>query len=306
MKSRRARGPAPGAAERRLVRAALAHGRQRVADLRAARRRGGGDVPRGSQGLVIAEGDSWFDYPFFDVLGALEERHGFRVESVAHRGDSAESMAWDPSQLARSARLFERLAREGATPRAILLSAGGNDVAGEELRVLLNHAASGLPALNDKVVDGVLGERVRFALASVIASLSELSKEHFRRAVPVLVHGYDHPVPDGRGYAGGFWFLPGPWLQPAFHRKGHTDLARNALVMRELMDRFNALLATLPAHPGLGHVTHLDLRGTLVGEVRGARYRQHWGDELHPTRAGFAAIAQRFADALSRLPHPRA
>ena len=37
-----------------------------------------------SVGTLIAEGDSWFDYPFVDVLKSLDDRHGFEIESVAH------------------------------------------------------------------------------------------------------------------------------------------------------------------------------------------------------------------------------
>ena len=32
--------------------------------------------------VLIAEGDSWFDYPFHDVLRILEDHHGYDVESV--------------------------------------------------------------------------------------------------------------------------------------------------------------------------------------------------------------------------------
>src|SRR5229473_2502907 len=49
--------------------------------------------PAVSTGLLIAEGDSWFDYPFHDVLRLLEDDHGYDVESVAHRGDTVEDMA---------------------------------------------------------------------------------------------------------------------------------------------------------------------------------------------------------------------
>lgn len=293
----------PTPAARALVRAGLAHGRKRAAELKAARRRG--DAPRGSSGLLVAEGDSWFDYPLFNVLDQLQDRHGFRVESVAHRGDTVESMAYDTPQLARVARLFERLAAERVPPRAILLSAGGNDVAGSELRTLLNHAASGLPPLNEKIVAGVIDERLRFALASVIATLTEMARDHFRRTVPVLVHGYDYPIPDGRGWMGGAWFLPGPWLQPSFHGKGHVDLARNAAVMRDLMDRFNAQLASLPSFPGLAHVSYLDLRGTLTASLERGAWKQSWGNELHPTKDGFAAVARLFNDRLQAFPLPR-
>src|ERR1051325_2242623 len=44
-------------------------------------------------GLLVAEGDSWFDYPLHDVLTMLEDEHGFDVESVAHKGDTVEDMA---------------------------------------------------------------------------------------------------------------------------------------------------------------------------------------------------------------------
>src|SRR6185295_11219041 len=45
-------------------------------------------------GLLVAEGDSWFDYPLHDVLSMLEDEHGFDVESVARKGDTVEDMAY--------------------------------------------------------------------------------------------------------------------------------------------------------------------------------------------------------------------
>ncbi len=176
-------------------------------------------------GLLIAEGDSWFDYPFNSVLGELENL-SYEIESVAHKGDTAEEMAYDPSQLAKLAGLFEKLEQRDEVPRAILLSGGGNDIAGNELSVVLNHKQSGLPAVNEDVANGVIIGRLRFAMASLISAVSELSRKSFGRTIPVLVHGYDYPVPDGRGYVGGFWVLPGPWLEPAFRQKGYADMDR--------------------------------------------------------------------------------
>src|SRR5688572_3559393 len=45
-------------------------------------------------GILVAEGDSWFDYPFNDVLSMLEDEHGFDIESVSHKGDTVEDMAY--------------------------------------------------------------------------------------------------------------------------------------------------------------------------------------------------------------------
>jgi hypothetical protein len=39
-----------------------------------------------SRGVLVAEGDSWFDYPWFDVLGLLEDQHRYDVRPVAHKG----------------------------------------------------------------------------------------------------------------------------------------------------------------------------------------------------------------------------
>jgi hypothetical protein len=45
-------------------------------------------------GFLAAAGDSWFDYPFHDVLKMLDDDFGYNVESSAHRGDPVERMAY--------------------------------------------------------------------------------------------------------------------------------------------------------------------------------------------------------------------
>src|SRR6185436_4286109 len=102
------------------------------------------------------EGDSWFDYPFHDVLSDLEDRYGYDVESVAHKGDTVEDMAFSGGQLDTFARRVEKVLRSGAKPRAILLSGGGNDVAGDEFAILLNHATSSLAGINESILTGVI------------------------------------------------------------------------------------------------------------------------------------------------------
>jgi lysophospholipase L1-like esterase len=246
-------------------------------------------------GLLVAEGDSWFDYPFHDVLSMLEDEHGFDVEAVAHKGDTVEDMAYSGGQFDDFARLLEKLLRQGRVPDAILLSGGGNDIAGNEFAILLNHAASGLPPLNDDVVRGVIAVRTRNAYAFLISGLTEIAMRLLERPIPIVVHGYDYAVPDGRGFLGGFALLPGPWLQPGFHRKGHSDLDANLVVMTKLIDAFNAMLRQLARADGFGHVRYVDLRGTLSN---GATYKRDWANELHPTERGFKAVADKIAKTL--------
>ncbi len=249
-------------------------------------------------GVLIAEGDSWFDYPMQDVLRLLEDDHLFNVESVAHKGDCLEDMAHSKGQFEEFARRLEKLLRDNKVPRAILLSGGGNDIAGDEFALLLNHAASTLPPFNEDIVRGVIDVRLKEAYASMISGLTAISKSYLGRPIPIITHGYDYPVPDGRGFMGGWWQLPGPWLKPGFHRKGHADQAKNTLLIVQLIDRFNTMLATVSALPEFAHVHYLDLRGTLKHD---ATYKKHWANEMHPNATGFDLVTNKFANVIDSV-----
>jgi hypothetical protein len=249
-------------------------------------------------GVLVAEGDSWFDYPWHDVLRMLEDEHGYDVESVGHRGDRVEDMAYSGGQLEEFARTIEKLLRRSTIPNAILLSGGGNDVAGDEFGMLVNHARSPAPGLNTDVVLGIIDDRVRNAYMTIIGAVTKLCREQTGSVIPIIIHGYDRAVPDGRGFAGGWGPLPGPWLEPGFRTKGFDDLDETTRIVGDLIDRFNRMLRDVAATPGFGHVRYLDLRGTLANDVT---YKTWWANELHPTRRGFAAVADRFAGVIARV-----
>ncbi|MBM5812940.1 MAG: hypothetical protein FJ191_13420 [Gammaproteobacteria bacterium] len=246
---------------------------------------------------LVAEGDSWFDYLGRDVIAELEER-GYDIESVAHHGDRVEAMAYAEAQLLALRRALEKLARRGEVPRAILLSGGGNDLAGDGFAMLLDHARAPRPGLNENVLRGVIDTRIRDAYLRLIAGVTESCRLVFGRPLPILLHGYAHAVPDGRGVLGGFWFLPGPWLAPGFRQKGFLDLEANRATVAALIDRFNAMLQQIPRLDGCGHVHCLDLRAVLPG---GSGHRRWWANELHPTRRGFRAVAEVFIRCLESL-----
>ncbi|HKF44467.1 MAG TPA: SGNH/GDSL hydrolase family protein [Thermoanaerobaculia bacterium] len=249
-------------------------------------------VTHQSAGVLIAEGDSWFDYPFHDVLSDLEDIYGFDVESVAHKGDTVEDMAYSGGQLDDFSRRVEKVLRTGVRPRAILLSGGGNDVAGDEFAVLLNHASSGIAGLNESVLTGVIDERVRDAYVTILSAITTVCEGQIGQSVPIIIHGYDYPVPDGRGFLGGWGPLPGPWLEPGFRRKGYQAMTIRQQICVRLIDRFNEMLARLAGKTPFTHVRYLDLRNTLS---QGANYEDWWANELHPTPKGFEAVTRKFA-----------
>jgi hypothetical protein len=246
---------------------------------------------------LIAEGDSWFDYLWFDILDTLEDEYGYDVESTARAGDRVENMAYDQGELTKFRKALEKIVRRQELPKAVLLSGGGNDVAGEQFFMLLDHAASPAPGLNEDVVRGVVDVRVRDAYLVLIAAVTKLCETTTGQTIPIVVHGYDRSVPDGRGFGDPLPVpgLPGPWLRPGFTLKGFSSDSGNKAIVGDLIDRFNRMMKGVAAH--FPHVRYVDLRGTLPN---GANYRDWWANELHPTKRGFQAVAARFAAAIGR------
>ncbi|HEY3972823.1 MAG TPA: hypothetical protein VGM18_07450 [Candidatus Sulfotelmatobacter sp.] len=255
-------------------------------------------------GFLAAAGDSWFDYPFHDVLKILDDNYGYNVESSAHKGDPIERIAYAGGQMEDFARKLEKIKARGVVPKAALVSGGGDDVAGAEFGMLLNNAFSPIAGSDDDVVDGVLNQRIRTAFTYLLGSITAFCQEAFQKKVPILVHGYDYPVPDGRGFLGG-WPFPGPWLDPGFREKNFPkdndeELKKRIQMMQDIMSKFNNMVKALPSQPGLEHVVYVDLRGTLSNKL--PDYKDWWANELHPTQKGFEAVTARFAAELAKLP----
>lgn len=250
--------------------------------------------------VLVAEGDSWFDYPLHDVLRILEDHYGYDIESVATKGHRVEDMAYSGGQLEEFTRRIEKVLRNGSVPRAILLSGGGNDLAGKEFGMLLNHAESAIAGLNRTIVDGIINERLKIAYVFIISKITNVCQKRIGHSLPIIVHGYDHPVPDGRGFLGGWWFLPGPWLEPGFREKGF-DIDRLQVridIAKELIDCFNAMLSEVVSLPEFTHVHYIDLRGTLSAANN---YKDDWDNELHPSESGFEKVTSKFAQVIDGL-----
>lgn len=255
------------------------------------------DLLAAQTGLLIFEGDSWFSYPLgTDVRRELGDL-GYEVPSVAHHGDRIEQM------LEQLEELIWLVNRQSATAKAVLLSGGGNDIVfndNQEFAGLLHPADSANPGWNlaglAKRIDGDLQRHY----VKMLASITRLCVSKWEHPVPILIHGYAHPVPDGRPA-----LFTKPWLAPVFKARGYVDdtgevdLKVCTPLMRYLIDRFNAMLEGLPAAtPDLAHVTYVDLRPALPLVKN---YKKYWDNELHPTRYGFKEVTKVIAAKLTAL-----
>lgn len=258
-------------------------------------------------GYLIAIGDSWFDYPIHDVLTKLDDNYGYNIESSAHKGDPVEAMVSDVGQLDKFARLLDKVTALGATPKAILISGGGDDIAGDEFGMLINEYNTPIAGWNEQVVAGVIDTRIAGAYRMMFSTVNLICRQSLGKTLPILVHGYDYPVPDGRGFLGGWGPLPGPWLKPGFDEKRFSDLSVTTKMIAQLIDRFNTMLRNLLQEPGFDNVHYVDVRGTLSAATD---YRDWWANELHPTggdplfpgKDGFGAVAAKFQAVLSQIP----
>lgn len=247
------------------------------------------------QFIVVAEGDSWFDYkPAFlggkDLLGHLQTSGRINVYRVSKAGDTLENMVYGTDTTGSGPNLAPKLPPQiertlaaivDKNADAFFFSGGGNDLAGVELGGYLNHKEWGKPVLRDATLNYIFGAYFDKALGDLIAKVHLI-----KPGIPIFLHGYDYAVPDGRDvHFLGFSFS-GPWLKPALTQKRYSNLDEGRRIMVDVADRFNvALKRVAAAHE---NVHFINLLGTLR---TGPKYKEDWANELHPTSTGFKKLA---------------
>jgi hypothetical protein len=251
---------------------------------------------------LLAEGDSWFDYPLGkDVLDYLNNYFKHPVTKLAKAGSTLNELVYGPDELLKSdprqgktrlTKVVEKLREQQFD--AYLFSGGGNDIAGPEFFSFINHAASALPNPNQSVLDGVVNGTFRKAYEDMIEVLLAEAQD-LGIQLPILVHGYDYPWPDGRGAVA--LGISGPWFEDSFRKKGFPisgaddpDLDRRRAIVADFIRALNVMLDGLQTKY-LGKVFKVDLLGTLPN-------RADWANELHPTNEGFKAVALKFNNRL--------
>ncbi|BAQ67154.1 trypsin-like peptidase domain-containing protein [Geminocystis sp. NIES-3709] len=245
--------------------------------------------------ILVAEGDSWFDYApaGLDIIACLKHFFNYKIYNVSKAGDTLDNMAWGTTfdqrrwQRDRSP-LEETLAAiEKHRPPVVLLSGGGNDIAGDELLSFLNHKISGLPPLRS--------DYTRFMLKDYFLQIFRfISNEIWKKDanIHIVVHGYGYPIPDGRAVIRllGFSFV-GPWLRPALVAKGYEQRTEQQQIMRDLIDDFNSMLEQFAATDSRLH--YVDLR-SLISD-------SDWQNELHLKNSGYRRVAGAFNQVIRPL-----
>jgi hypothetical protein len=273
----------------------------------------------GKNRRLIGFGDSWLRFQNetsatgSDLMRALADlgydTRNFAPNDSATQGYRLALMARElPSNGDSIYGSLRELIKAGTPPFAVLLGAGGNDFVDGSVFAVKPYC---VPYGTDSVLDRVLNRKgvtpsynqqtLDEFLNMMTGHLSFIVTELARAGggigsptqVPIVVHAYDHPTPDGTGYK----MRSCPWLEPNFARKCYTsaDLTITAGLMSTFIDQLNDAYAhTINTLAGTGiRVTFVRLTGVLAATTEYQQYgfKAVWKNEMHPNKTGFAALA---------------
>ncbi len=230
---------------------------------------------------LVAEGDSWFQYPIIlqDTLDQLYKCYAIR--SFAEAGDTLENYLKEKEYL-------DAIGEEGV--EFFLVSGGGNDVLGDQFQYFLRETpdnADGTPRkyLNQKMFD---------QLDRLDALYTQMFNELFDRYpdLHILVHCYDYLIPVDTDIPANK--KKSSWTGKHMIEKGIVPQEEREELIRFIVDEFAGRLATLAQKSEFkDRVTFVDTRGLVP--------RTLWFDEIHPTNAGYQIVADKFIGEIERI-----
>jgi hypothetical protein len=235
--------------------------------------------------VMLAHGDSWFDYPLdgnsislphTDMIAQLEFVGNINpcILNISQWGDATTAeMSWPKQQKMITALQDKSNWLESGKPDAILFSGGGNDVAGDQFCVFLDYANPAPGGLNET--------RFEEALGMVKASYQDLLsfRDRFANGVPIFGHCYDFPIPNGAHP-----ICAGPWLKPSLDFCGY-NLAQGTAIVRQALVDFKNLLTSLESDAA---------NNFMLIPTQDVLQISDWANELHPYPAGFKKFAEKF------------
>lgn len=239
-------------------------------------------------------GDSWFQYPPRSIDIHKQLKRAFKKTHF-----------WNDSRAGRESSEIKQVIRQAARAlgdyqfTSLVLSMGGNDVVGTELREFAkpenepqSYGSTAWGVIPPPVRDHIRLSTFETALAYVVEDYKQVIQIRDREAprCEIVVHTYDYPWPDGRNFSL-LGFKAGPWLKPFLDEVGMRDPKDQRITAIWLIDQFARVLAELTSQTG---------RMRLVDSRDVLKTKSQWQNEIHPNEAGFAKIVnQRWKPVLS-------
>jgi N-acetyl-anhydromuramyl-L-alanine amidase AmpD len=226
---------------------------------------------------IVAEGDSWFQYPI-RVLDTIDHLYKlYAVRSFAEAADTLENYL-------KQREYLEAIKAEEA--QIFIVSGGGNDILGEQFQYSLRD----VPAEDDITSGRYLNKTFFDKLDNLERWYTEMFTELHNRYpnLHILTHSYDYIVPIDTDHHP----RKTSWLGKYMVQKNISQQAEREALIRFMVDEFNKRLEKVAAaFPGVVH--YINVREIVA--------RDSWYDEIHPTNEGFKLVADKFVDIIEAL-----
>lgn len=262
-------------------------------------------INRGSiDKVILAEGDSWFEYPVFikEIIDQLNKRKRYAVYSLAYGADWISNILYEQQYIEKLSLL---------NPDVFLISGGGNDIVGgyrlaqlvKKRKIIdvpggvdLSTKEGKLQFANLCFNDEFKALLWLFKLQYHLLFRSIKENTHKFSDLKIITQGYDYAIPSSKK---GFglnvfrfmqpltnWFVGnGKWLNKPLLLRGYQDKEQRTAIVYGMIEYFNEVLIEVGNE--YENVFHVDSRGS-VNAKRG------WYNELHPHSYEFKKIANTF------------
>jgi|GEM_PF-1154287 len=248
--------------------------------------------------VIVAEGDSWFDYPARkDVLDFLIA-DGYAIKRFSRYGDTLDNMVYG-SKYGKNKRTG-KITHEGPVslqevhnavkkydPKFFLLSAGGNDIVGEEIISYLNHKNSKPKHLLNKAIFTERLRQMSIAIEFYIKGIHRKNKN-----CHILMDGYAYPKVSGKPYRFAGIKIKGPWIEKSMAEKAILVKKYQNEIVKELVDGFNDMLAELSDKYSYFH--HIDIRDKFPDDA-------DWHNEIHLNKKAYRQLATYYSDHMTEI-----
>jgi hypothetical protein len=248
--------------------------------------------------FILAEGDSWFEYPFAtDLIDYAGKQYA--VLSLAKAGDTWGQIIDQDSKPEKkysddgtSMGLRHTLAKPDVKPFThVMLSVGGNDLIGQ-IRFCVHKFDLNRPE-DDYIKHegpGAFDSVLQLVLANYRSVIDDVTK----LGLSVILHTYDYPNPKSGGQYIGF-----PLEDSCKFPKGSVQLMRR--VVNQMINLFHDGLAEI-ANGSNGKVHLIDLRKTIgTDDIANGPDDNYWKDEMHGNNQGFKRLWQRMDQDLKKI-----
>jgi len=240
---------------------------------------------------IVAEGDSWFDYPYKKDIIDYMIKKGYCIINFSKAGDTLENMIYGsdydkkgdnvtPSGPISLQQTLNAIKDYG--PKFVLFSGGGNDIVGSEILGYLNHKHSKPASLINKTIFEARLDRMNVALKFFIESVHATNNN-----CHILMDGYDYAKINGKGYSFIFKNIKGPWILPSMGKKAISKKNDQEDIIRYFVDEFNKMQIKLDNDYPYFH--HIDLRNEFPND-------NEWDNEIHLKNLGYKKVANIYHD----------